>query len=101
MLETGESGLTSLHLAADRGHMDMCKLLIDRGVDVNSIDSFRETPLHAAILAEKSQIVELLLREGASYCLRNVDGHSALDLVDQCTNGEILELLSELRRKQI
>ena len=33
-----QSGDTSLHLAADGGHLDVVKALIDVGCDVNAVD---------------------------------------------------------------
>ena len=40
---------TPLHIAAARGHVNICKLLIDQMmVDRNCLDSSENTPLHLA-----------------------------------------------------
>lgn len=34
-----EEGITSLHNAICAGHLDVCRFLIQRGADVNAVDS--------------------------------------------------------------
>ncbi len=65
-------GATALSYAADRGHLDVAKLLVDRGADVNARDTFyNATPLTWAVspaMGRKPQhpdIVRLLLEHGA------------------------------------
>jgi ankyrin repeat protein len=33
-------GLTALHYACDRGHLDIIKLLVEKGADVNALVSY-------------------------------------------------------------
>jgi Ankyrin repeats (many copies) len=47
-----EEGKTPLHFAADRGLLDMTKLLISHGADLNAMDSEGQTPLMLATLCE-------------------------------------------------
>jgi ankyrin repeat protein len=51
--------------AAD-GKLDMVKLLLDRGADVNSGDGWDFTPLEAAARNNQIEVMELLLKRGAS-----------------------------------
>jgi ankyrin repeat protein len=37
-----------LHLAAHRGHVRICKLLVEKGEDVNAKDGEHHTPIHVA-----------------------------------------------------
>ena len=39
---------TSLFVAAERGHVDVMKVLIQNGADVNAVDEDEETALHKA-----------------------------------------------------
>jgi ankyrin repeat protein len=38
-----------LHIAAEKGHAEICQLLIDAGATVNATTALKETPLHKAV----------------------------------------------------
>lgn len=65
------AGLTALHHAAERGALQVARLLIDAGADVNARDSRGEAPIdragHAGPWKERpaTDIVRLLLDHGA------------------------------------
>ncbi|KAK7488492.1 hypothetical protein BaRGS_00020277 [Batillaria attramentaria] len=54
-----------IHWASSNGHLECLKLLLDKGVDINSQDSDERTALHWAATYGRANIVEYLLREGA------------------------------------
>jgi len=56
---------TALIEAASHGHMEIVKLLVDRGADVNMKGEAWYGPLHAASAGGYVEIVELLLDHGA------------------------------------
>lgn len=59
-------GHTALHMTGHSGSVEIAKLLIDKGANVNRPDRFRDiTPLHTAALHGQPEIVKLLLDSGA------------------------------------
>jgi len=52
---------TLLFGACESGYVDLVKILLEKGVNVNSPDDATPSPLHAACLCGYSSIVELLL----------------------------------------
>lgn len=63
-------GFTYLHLAIGHGYEKVCKLLLEKGVDVNKgglVYYERETPLQWATQHGNIAITRLLLENGASY----------------------------------
>ncbi len=64
-------GFTPLALAAHFGHLDVMRLLIDRGADVNRVATHRlaVTPLHAALFGRQVDAALLLIEGGADATL--------------------------------
>ena len=53
-------GETALHYAAENGHLDIVKLLVNHGSDINLRDSTRRTPLDCAIQRERGAFKEVI-----------------------------------------
>lgn len=62
---TSSNAWTPLHFAAMHGSLDVARLLLERGADVNS-NTFRETPLHCALERHHLDVARLLLGKGAN-----------------------------------
>lgn len=61
----------AIHLAARRGHLDMVKLLLDRGASPDARDSQGTTPLFET---SDPAIAKLLIARGAKVSARDSDG---------------------------
>ncbi|KAJ1487988.1 ankyrin repeat-containing domain protein [Baffinella frigidus] len=74
--------LLILHCCAAQGHMPGIKCLLKMGADVAMEDSDRLTPLHVAAQSSMAgvEVMQLLLRAGASVDARNRHGETALHL---------------------
>jgi ankyrin repeat protein len=75
----------ALHAAASVGHLDLVRMLLDAGADVDRRDpDTGRTPLHAAVTAgpgrDSPEIVRVLLAAGADVDATTNDGASALDI---------------------
>jgi ankyrin repeat protein len=61
---------TPLHAAAYEGHLDVARLLIDHGANLNSINNWGGTPLMAAYSSRRLGVIRLLLEHGANPDMR-------------------------------
>ena len=52
---------TALHLAVDAGHAVCVEQLITRGANISAADAHQGTPMHAAGLGEREDLVKLML----------------------------------------
>ena len=71
---------TPLHYAATRGHRDMMRLLLDHDAYIDSESANGTTPLMLAAYSAPPLAVKLLLEEGADPTLANHGQATALDL---------------------
>lgn len=79
-----ENGRELLSWAAQLGHLEIAKILIEKGATINAIenDAYRkETPLHNAIDEVHPEIVDVLLRNGADITLEDADGRNAIHIL--------------------
>jgi uncharacterized protein len=62
-----QDGFSGLGLAVFFGHLEVARLLVEAGADVNrpSDNSFRVAPLHSAVESGNVALLELLLAHGA------------------------------------
>ena len=85
---------TALTYAARDGFIDIARLLVDHGADVNWIDGERVTPLILASFKDHIEIVKLLLAHGADVTVRDQWDRTALDYaLRRGENDEIAQLL--------
>jgi uncharacterized protein len=91
----GNDGWTPLHLAAFFGHAELAKELLNRdvNVDVRSSNAMRNTPLHAAVAGRQSELMRLLLENGADANAQQEGGWTALHAAAQNGDREMVELL--------
>ncbi|XP_069753251.1 protein phosphatase 1 regulatory subunit 12A-like isoform X2 [Narcine bancroftii] len=91
-----KTGASALHVAAAKGYLEVMKLLIQAGFDVNSRDNDGWTPLHAASHWGKEEVCRLLVENLCNMDAVNKVGQTAFDVADE----SLFELLEELQKKQ-
>jgi ribosomal protein L23 len=86
-------GWTLLHIAVNKKHTEISKLLIEKGADVNIRDNRGRRPIHLAVQTDQKDIVELLIEKGAD--INAIDGRAenALTLAKKNNQKEITDLL--------
>lgn len=72
--------LSALLTAADLGHADVARALMEAGASVLELDTRRNTMLHHAARAGSPEVVELFLSAGAPVDARNNSGGTPLSL---------------------
>jgi len=76
--QRNKGGATSLHIACREGNLEIAKILIENGANVNLVDNEGWSPLMRASLAGNEDLVDLLLKNGAKSQLLNSINESAL-----------------------
>jgi ankyrin repeat protein len=76
-------GETPLYVAAEKGEVDMARVLIARGADVKARTPNGETVLHAASMIESTALMTVLIEAGAEVGATNQDGETALQWAAQ------------------
>jgi len=71
-------GETLLYVAAEKGQLEIAKLLIAKGADAKALTPNGETVLHAASMIESSALMTALIEAGADVNAANRDGETPL-----------------------
>lgn len=83
------NGNMAIHLAAQNGHFEITKWLIDsKGADVNAVNGKKQTPLHMSIAYDFYEQSAYLLEKGADKDAENVDGNKAIEGIDGDHTGK-------------
>jgi len=90
----GETG-TALHSASDQGHVEVVRLLLKCGVDVDSRGRWNKSPLLCASLEGRLDVVQCLLDHGADANFQDV--YHITPLIHAVARGhlEIVRVLLE------
>ncbi|XP_072177644.1 poly [ADP-ribose] polymerase tankyrase-2-like [Diadema setosum] len=65
LLDKNSDGLSPLHVATSKSHLDVMEILLKHEAKVNSTDNLGQTPLHHAARDDLSEACKLLLSYGA------------------------------------
>ncbi|XP_070686393.1 protein phosphatase 1 regulatory subunit 12A isoform X1 [Pempheris klunzingeri] len=87
---------TALHVAAAKGYIEVLKVLLQCGVDVDSRDIDGWTPLHAASHWGQEEVCTLLADNMCDMGAVNNVGQTPLDVADE----KLVDTLEELQKKQ-
>jgi ankyrin repeat protein len=92
-------GNTALHLAAQYGNLEAIELLLQRGAEIDSLNSYGYTPLGLAIQCSCSQVnlINLLLEHGSQ--VSTVEHCSLVKPLHQATHINHVGLISSFLEK--
>ncbi|XP_057328229.1 putative ankyrin repeat protein RF_0381 [Microplitis mediator] len=101
----GEKGRTSLHLAIDEEYLPGIEILLEYGAniaasnDTGSSIRFWQTPLHAAVIKNRVDIVALLLTKEINVDLLSEHRETALKYAIERKNWNLIKYLNDIRPK--
>ncbi|XP_070763415.1 protein phosphatase 1 regulatory subunit 12A isoform X3 [Enoplosus armatus] len=87
---------TALHVAAAKGYIEVLKVLLQCGVDVDSMDIDGWTPLHAAAHWGQEEVCTQLAENMCDMGAVNNVGQTPLDVADE----SLADTLEQLQKKQ-
>ncbi|KAK9912711.1 hypothetical protein M0R45_036561 [Rubus argutus] len=78
--QDAQHGRTALHTASMANDVELVKIILDAGVDVNIRNGQNTIPLHVALARGAKSCVGLLLYAGANYNLQDDEGDNAFHI---------------------
>ncbi|RMG03466.1 MAG: ankyrin repeat domain-containing protein, partial [Acidobacteria bacterium] len=87
-----------LHEAARYGYLEIARLLISSGANVNAKDQDGQTPLHEAAWYGNSGVAKLLISSRADLNAKNKNGKTPLGVASRNTREAIKEYLKDQQK---
>ena len=91
----GVDAAMPLHIAAEGGHVESARLLLDAGARVDALTSTGWQPIHGAAELGRLEVVRLLLDRGAAVDAPLPNGGQPLHLAVVHGRSEVVQLLME------
>lgn len=87
-----ENGLSVLHWACDRGHLDVTQFLVNQiGMDVNIRDDEKQTPLHYAAACGHIEVCTFLIKSNARTNVKDCNNQTPEEIAENDTIRKLLQ----------
>ena len=105
-MNNATDGTPPLHIACIYTDYNIAKMMIEKGCDVNAINIFGNTCLHAAVINNTNSIylddiVKLLIKNGANIFAKNTDGVNPYQIAINKSQNNNCELFKKEIAKRI
>lgn len=94
-----EAKISMLTAAVNKKSINMVKLLLEQGADVNFRDSFNVPPIIYAASTGSKALVELLLTHGADIHADDGQGNTVLTAAKESKNTALINFVKEKLKK--
>ncbi len=91
--DTNQTRDLPLHTAAVQGNIEIARLLLDAGAELDGGDSDNSTPLHVACLQRHPEMVAFLLERGADVHRRDMNAAYALSFAASGGDTAVVRLI--------
>ena len=88
-----------MRLASLHGDVEIAKILVNYGADVNATDNNKKTVLMMAVVSGHTELIEYLLSKGSKLETKSVHQKTALDFARSFGKIEIIKTLEEHRSR--
>jgi ankyrin repeat protein len=95
VFQSVDDGSSPLHLASRGGHVDLARMLVERGADVSAQDQDGSTALHLACRKGHVELAQMLLKNGADVSAQDRDGSTVLHFVSRYGHMDLARILIE------
>ena len=92
---TNPTKVNALHSAVAKENYELCKTLLEKGVDINAPQMQNVTALHSAVHRGNLKLVKLLVEHGADIDLKMDNGDTALSIANREGHGLVEAYLLE------
>ncbi|KAJ8936152.1 hypothetical protein NQ318_010563 [Aromia moschata] len=93
---------TPLHLAAGAGQIEVCKLLLELGADIDATDEQGQKPIHAACQNNFSEVAKLFLQQHPSLVMATTkDGNTCAHIAAAQGSVTVIEELMKFDRQGV
>ena len=89
---SGDGQHTPLHFASDRGHFEVCKLILENISEKNPRNNNGDTPLHIAASNGHLEICTFMIANGAEKYALNIRRKTPKDLAIRGKHVKVIEL---------
>ena len=88
-----KNGETPLHISVIKKNLEIIKLLISNGSDINLLNNDLESPIFHAIKGKDIDIIKFLIQNGSNLLLLSKNKDSILHIACDINDSEIIKLL--------
>lgn len=86
-------GQSPIYYAAREGHLDIIKLLIEKGADINMTDKFCESCIFYSAMNGHYEVTEFLIENGANINQEDKKRKTAIHFASKNNHSDIVDLL--------
>lgn len=93
----GSQKVSAFFISCYQGFLDIAKMLLDAGADINTTNETEDTPLHVACTVGQLATVKFLVEKGANISLLNKKGFTAYELAQEHERTDLVRYLDRLQ----